>query len=128
MGLRADPPPSIIGGTCAFDAKNRVFFGWLKFVNAYVKRGKKKFDFWDFWFQVCAHLIEKFLDSAYGGQGSIPGCAGVSSGFGVGSSEKINRGGSVYCGFNLLVEIATTFQPASAHGDLRRLVPSSMQE
>jgi len=39
--------------------KNRVFFGWSKFVNAYVKRGKKNFGFWDFWFQVYAHLIEK---------------------------------------------------------------------
>ena len=39
----------IIGGTCAFDAKNRVFFGWLKFVNAYVERDKKNFGFLDFY-------------------------------------------------------------------------------
>jgi len=54
-GLRSP----IIGGGCAFDAKNRVFFGWSKFVNAYVKRDKKNFGFLDFWFYLPAHLIER---------------------------------------------------------------------
>ena len=63
-GFRKKTSP-LIGWTCAIDAKNRVFFGWLKFVNAYVKRGKKNFEKRDFWFQVYARLIEKRLDPSY---------------------------------------------------------------
>ena len=47
-----------IGGGCAFDAKNRVFFGWSKFVNAYVKRGKKNFKKMDFWLKPLAQMID----------------------------------------------------------------------
>jgi len=39
-------------------SKNRVFFGWSKFVNACVERDKKNFGFLDFWFQVYAQMIE----------------------------------------------------------------------
>jgi len=39
-------------------SKNRGFFGWSKFVNAYVERDKKNFSFLDFWFQVYAQMIE----------------------------------------------------------------------
>jgi len=53
-GLRAPT----IGGTCAFDAKNRVFFGWSKFVNAYVERDKKNFSFLDFWLKPLAQMID----------------------------------------------------------------------
>jgi len=38
--------------------KNRVFFGWLKFVNAYVERGKKNFEKMDFWLKPLAQMIE----------------------------------------------------------------------
>ena len=50
--------PSTYGRGCAFDAKNRVFFGWSKFVNAYVERDKKNFSFLDFWLKPLAQMIE----------------------------------------------------------------------
>jgi hypothetical protein len=34
-------------------------------VSRFQQAGKKNFSFWDFWFQVYAHLIEKFLDWGY---------------------------------------------------------------
>jgi hypothetical protein len=38
-----EAPASIIGWTCAFDAKNRIFFGGEKAVTAYVVRNKNFF-------------------------------------------------------------------------------------
>jgi len=38
--------------------KKVVFFGWYKFVNAYVEGDKKKFKFSDFWSKVPADLID----------------------------------------------------------------------
>jgi len=52
--------PLNIGGTCAFDAKKGFGRRRTRLVSCFQQASKKKFGFWDFWFWVCAHLIEKF--------------------------------------------------------------------
>jgi len=42
-------------------SKNRVFFGWYKFVSAYMERGKKNLKLAVFGIQVAAFLIEILL-------------------------------------------------------------------
>jgi hypothetical protein len=48
----------LVGRTCAFDAKNRVFFRLYKFVNTYMERDRKIFKSAVFGVQVAALLIE----------------------------------------------------------------------
>ena len=54
-----------IGGGCAFDAKKGLSLGLPMFVSRFQQASKKNFGFWDFWFQVCAHLIEILRLSGY---------------------------------------------------------------
>jgi len=50
-----------IGGTCAIDAKKGFGRRRTRLVSCFQEVSKKKFEKMDFWFQVCAHLIEKVV-------------------------------------------------------------------
>ena len=55
--IEGNKSPSIIGRTCTNGAKNRVFWGWSKFVNACVERDKEIFGFLVFCYYPPALLI-----------------------------------------------------------------------
>jgi len=56
--------PSNIRGGCAFGANIGVFFGWYKFVNAYVEGDKKNFEKMDSCSYPPARLIENLTQIA----------------------------------------------------------------